>query len=279
VTVSGIRVTIRVLWEGISSRIAGIAFLCVWILAGVAVALSGCGVSDAPESPSLTVAAAASLYSAFTEIGREFQEETGIVVTIAFGASGQLTQQIENGAPFDVFASANEAYLDRLDARGLILPGSRMVYAHGRLALVVHRGSDPGIERLEDLANPALGPIAIANPDHAPYGAAARQALERVGLWEGVSSRIVMGENVRQALQFVQTGDAPVGIVARSIADVPEVRYVVIPDDLYDPLSQSLAILKASAHPDEARRFVEFVGGPAGQAILQRHGFDPPEGR
>ncbi len=247
-------------------------------LMGLAVLLGGCGRAGAGGPPALTVAAAADLHFAFPEIGRQFQEETGVPVTFAFGSSGQLAQQIENGAPFDIFAAASEAYIDRLAARGLIVPGSRQLYAQGRLALVVNRQSGRIVERLEDLADPALGPIAIANPDHAPYGLAARQALERVGLWEQVRPRIVMGENVRQALQFVQTGDAPVGIVALSVAEVPEVRYTLIPSDLHEPINQALAILKSSPQPDVARRFIEFVNGPVGRPIMRRYGFLYPIG-
>jgi molybdate transport system substrate-binding protein len=224
------------------------------------------------------VAAAADLHFAFTEIGRRFQEETGVPVTFVFGSSGQLAQQIENGAPFDVFAAASEEYVDRLAARGLIVPDSRQLYAQGRLAIVVNRRSGRIVERLEDLADPSLGPIAIANPDHAPYGLAARQALERAGLWEQVQPRLVMGENVRQALQFVQTGDAPVGIVALSVANVPEVRYVPVPPELHEPINQALAILKSSPQPDVARRFVEFVNGPQGRPIMRRYGFLHPIG-
>ncbi|HEY64106.1 MAG TPA: molybdate ABC transporter substrate-binding protein [Caldilineae bacterium] len=223
------------------------------------------------------VAAASSLRGAFDDIARAFEEETGTSVTISFGSSGQLAQQIENGAPFDVFASANEAYVDRLAERGFVLLDTRRVYARGRLALVVNRERGASVKRLEDLADPSLGPIAIANPDHAPYGLAAYQALERRRLWEQVRSRIVMGENVRQALQFVQIGDAPVGIVALSIADVPEVDYTPISTELHDPLNQTLVILRDSRHPELARRFVAFVTGTAGRAILQRYGFLLPE--
>jgi len=250
----------------------------VLALMGLALLLGGCSRAGALESPTLTVAAAADLHFAFTEISRQFQKETGVPVTLVFGSSGQLAQQIENGAPFDLFAAASEAYIDRLAARGLIVPGSRQLYAQGRLAIVVNRQSGRTVERLEDLADPSLGPIAIANPDHAPYGLAARQALERAGLWEQVQPRIVMGENVRQALQFVQTGDAPVGIVALSVADVPEVRYTLISPDLHEPINQALAILKSSAQPELARRFIEFVNGPVGRPIMRRYGFLYPIG-
>ncbi len=222
------------------------------------------------------VAAASDLYFAFTEIGQRFQERTGIAVTFSFGSTGQLAQQIENGAPFDVFAAADESYIDRLAEQGLIVSETRQLYAQGRLVLVVNRRSGLAINRISDLASPSVHPIAIANPDHAPYGLAARQALERAGLWEQVLPRIVMGENVRQTLQFVQAGDAPVGIVALSIADVPEVSYVVVPAELHDPINQAMAVLKSSAQPKAARRFVEFVNGPEGRPIMRRYGFRLP---
>ena len=244
----------------------------------LALVLSGCRGTGAAEPPSLTVAAASDLYFAFTEIGRVFQERTGIRVTFSFGSTGQLAQQIEQGAPFDVFAAADEAYIERLMAQGLVLPESRRLYARGRLALVVNRRSGLRVARIADLADPAIGPIAIANPDHAPYGRAARQALARAGLWERVAPRIVMGENVRQALRFVQTGDAPVGIVALAIAEVPEVSYTLIPAELHDPINQAMVVIRASARRQEALRFVQFVAGVEGQSIMRRYGFQSPEG-
>jgi len=237
--------------------------------------LSGACVASTP-APSLTVAAAADLHFAFREIGELFQQETGIPVTFSFGSTGLLTQQIENGAPFDLLAAANEAYIDQLEQKGLILPDSRQLYAQGRIVIAVNRASGLDVKTLADLVDPAISRIAIANPEHAPYGLAAQQALESAGVWQAVQDRLVLGQNVRQALQFVQTGDAPVGVVALSVANVPEVHYTLIPAELHQPINQALAIVRTSAHPDVARRFIEFVNGPQGRRVMKRYGFRLP---
>lgn len=255
----------------------------VWALAIAALllALAAC----APVSPvapnvaqaePLLVAAAASVEQAFTEIGAAFEAETGTQVSFVFGASGNLATQIENGAPFDVFAAANVAFVERLAARGLILPDTQAVYAQGRVALAVNRASGVNATRLEDLLDPAIARIAIANPELAPYGLAAQQALQNQGLWEALQPKIVYGENVRQTLQYVQTGDAQAGLVALANVDVPEVTYTVVDAALHEPLDQAMAVIAGRPHEDVARAFVAFILGPQGRDILSRHGFTPP---
>lgn len=231
--------------------------------------------ADAAPAP-LTVAAAADLQSAFTEIAALFEARTGQPVTLVFGSTGQLAQQIENGAPFDLFAAANIAFVEQLRDAGLVLADSVALYAEGRIVLAVNRDAGVTATTLEDLSNPAIERIAIANPEHAPYGMAAKEALISVGVWAAVEPKLVYGENVRQALQFIQTGDAQAGIVALSIADAPEITWTLIDAGLHTPLRQALAVVAASTQPEAARAFAAFINGPEGRPIMQRYGFVLP---
>jgi molybdate transport system substrate-binding protein len=226
----------------------------------------------------LLAAAAADLQFAFTNLGQKFTEETGQPVEFTFGSTGNLTTQIENGAPFDILAAANISFVDRLKEQGLIIDETQQLYAQGRIVLAVNREAGMQATELQDLLDPAIGPVAIANPEHAPYGQAAKEALQSAGIWDELQPKLVLGENVRQTLQFVQTGDAPVGIVALSIAEAPEVTYTLLPADLHNPLNQSIAVIKATQNEAAARAFLEFVTGPEGQAILEKYGFQSPGG-
>ncbi|MFO7537200.1 MAG: molybdate ABC transporter substrate-binding protein [Chloroflexota bacterium] len=225
-----------------------------------------------PVEP-LLVAAASDLQFAFTEVGQRFEAETGQPVIFTLGSTGNLTSQIENGAPFDILAAANVSFVDRLTEQGLTIPETQQLYAQGRIVLVVNRESGVQAISLDDLLEPTVTRIAIANPEHAPYGQAAREALQSAGVWEAIQEKLVLGENVSQTLQFVQTGDAPVGIVALSIADVPEVTGTLLPDDLHEPINQALAVIKTTSNEAAARAFIEFVNGPVGREIMTRYGF------
>ncbi len=224
----------------------------------------------------LTVAAAANLQFAFKEIGQLFELETGQPVVFTFGSSGNLAHQIRNGAPVDVFAAANVAYVDDLRARGLVAAGTQQIYAQGRVVLAVNRSSGVQVEELEDLLRPEVTHVAIANPGHAPYGMAAKQALQSTGLWDALQSKLVYGETVQQAMRFVQTGNAQVGLIALAVADVPELRYTLIDADLHQPLNQAIAVISDSPHLAAAQNFVAFVNGPQGRQIMQRYGFQLP---
>lgn len=228
---------------------------------------------SAKDAEPLLVAAAADLQFAFTEIGERYEAETGRPVIFTFGSTGNLTTQIENGAPFDILAAANVSFVDRLAEQGLIIPDSQQLYAQGRIVLVVNRESGLSATELTDLTDPAISRIAIANPEHAPYGMAAEQALRSVGVWADVEEKLVLGENVAQTLQFVQTGDAPVGIVALSIADVPEVTGTLLAAELHQPINQALAVIKKTSHEAAARAFIDYVNGPAGREIMKKYGF------
>jgi molybdate transport system substrate-binding protein len=183
---------------------------------------------------------------------------------------------VESGLPVDVFASADIAYVDGLKEKGLILEDTQQMYAVGRIVLAVNKGSGLQAESLEDLLKPEIERVAMANPEHAPYGIAARQALQSEGIWDEVEPKLVLGENVRQALQYVQTGDAPAGIVALSIANVPEVSYTLIDDSLHEPLRQSMAVLRRTQLEQLGRNFVDFVNGPEGRPIMEKYGFVLP---
>lgn len=238
--------------------------------------LTACGSSSPalpPPTEPLLVAAASDLQFAFAEIGERFTAETGQPVTFTFGSTGNLTTQIENGAPFDILAAANVSFVDRLAAQGLIIPETQELHAQGRIVLVINRNSGLQVASLEDLLAPAITRIAIANPEHAPYGQAAREALQSAGVWADIEAKLVLGENVSQALQFVQTGDAPVGIVALSIAGVPEVTSVLLPAELHQPINQALAVIKSTTNEEAARAFIAFVNSPAGREIMKRYGF------
>ena len=264
------------MWRDVEMRVAGwlaMLFAVLWFVAG-------CAATSAPadqRTPSpLTVAAAADLQFAFTEIAELFEARTGQPVTLVFGSTGQLAQQIENGAPFDLFAAANVAFIESLRDKGLVLPDTVALYAEGRIVLAVNRQAGVEIVELADLLDPAVQRVAIANPEHAPYGMAAKETLSNAGIWEAVEPKLVYGENVRQTLQFIQTGDAQAGIVALSIADVPESSWTLIDANRHSPLLQALAVVNGSPQPDAARAFAEFINGEEGRPIMQRYGFVLP---
>ena len=242
------------------------------VLVLVVLASGGCGNASSPE---LVVSAASDLTGAMQELSASFTDNTGVKLVFNFGSSGQLAQQIEQGAPVDLFFSANRGYVDELVAADLVEPADASPYALGRLVIWTKDGSQPGLARLSDLAEPRFKRVAIANPDHAPYGVAAREALQAAGVWAAVEPKTVPAENVLQALQYAQSGNADVAIVAASVAFGAGGHSVPVPDGMFTPLVQTSAVMKASAHADEARRFVAFVRGSEGQAVLSRYGFGP----
>ena len=219
------------------------------------------------------VGAASDLTPAFTEIGSRLGSTRPIKVVFTFGSSGLLSRQIEQGAPFDLFASANAAFVDRLESLELVLKGSRRTFAQGRLVVWQRQDAAVPIKSLDDLATPAIRRVAIANPEHAPYGLAARQALQSKQLWEAVKEKIIFGENVAQAFQFAQTGNVDAAIVAQSLATRPQGRSIPVDPAAHAPIDQTLCILRRSQQPEACRQFVEFLLSADGRAILQRHGF------
>ena len=233
--------------------------------------------SNTSSSQELTVAAASDLTPAFEEIGREFESAHKTKVVFVFGSTGLLTKQIENGSPMDLFAAANVSYIDQLEQKRLIVPGTKAIYARGRITLWTSSESNLRFAGIEDLSRPEVQRIAIANPDHAPYGLAARQALETAGIWERVKPKLVYGDNIRQTLQYAETGNVEVAIVALSLSMQSRGRWTLIPEELHKPIDQGMAIIKTTTNEPAARAFSAFVNGPQGRAIMQKYGFTFPQ--
>jgi molybdate transport system substrate-binding protein len=248
----------------------------VWIiLMLVAVSVS---VASAQQ---ITVAAAADLNYALTELAHRHEKTTGNKVTLSFGASGNLYSQIAYGAPFDLFFSADEEYPKKLVAAGLADSTSLRIYAVGHLVLWVPRNSalDPSKLKMELLVQPAVTRIAIANPQHAPYGRAAMAAIEHYGLKDKVASKLVFGENVSQAAQFVQSGNAQAGLIALSLALSPAMQsagnYWEVPSDAYPEFRQAAVVISASKQKKAAIAFLDFVLSPEGAAVFKQFGLTP----
>jgi molybdate transport system substrate-binding protein len=238
-------------------------------------ALAGC---DVPAQGEVVVGAAASLSAILPELTSAFETATGIAVATTIGSTGQLAQQIRQGAPIDVFLAADVATVEALAEEGLIVPATRAIYARGRLAMWSRATGGTSFTRIEDVAPASVQRIAIANPTSAPYGRAAREALERAGLWQAVEPRLAIGENVRQALQYAETGNAEVAFIAHTLIRDAGGRSVLVPDSLHAPLDQALGVI-AARDSVRAMRFASFVLGPDGRSILERHGFGLPEVR
>jgi molybdate transport system substrate-binding protein len=232
--------------------------------------------SATETSDELTVAAASDLTPAFEEIGRAFESTSKTKIVFVFGSTGMLTRQLENGAPVDLFAAANVSYIDQLDQKGLIIPGTKAIYGRGRITLWTPGDSTLRFESIKDLARPEVMRIGIANPDHAPYGLAARQALESAGIWEAVRPKLVFGDNIRQTLQYAQTGNVEVSIVALSLSVQSRGRWSLIPEELHQPIDQGLGIMKSTKKEQTARAFAAFLNGAEGRAIMQKYGFTFP---
>jgi molybdate transport system substrate-binding protein len=221
----------------------------------------------------LTVAAASDLTPAFEELGREFESATKTKVVFVFGSTATLTHQIENGAPYDLFAAANVSYIDQLDQKGLIIPDSKAIYARGRITLWMPNDTNIRLQGIADLAQPEVQRIAIANPDHAPYGLAAKQALQSAGIWDRVQPKLVYGDNIRQTMQYAETGNVEVAIVSLSLSVNSKGRWTLIPEELHQPLDQGLAILKTTKNEQAARAFITFLNSPQGKATMKKYGF------
>jgi molybdate transport system substrate-binding protein len=236
----------------------------------------------AEESPALMVAAAADLSSALQEIADNYQKKTGVEVKLSFAASGALTEQIRNGAPFDLFFSADMDYPHKLIAEGDADGTSLFEYAVGKLVLWVPADSplDPqkGIEILFD---PSVKKIAIANPEHAPYGRAAVAALKHAQVYDRVADKLVLGENIAQAAQFVESGNAQAGFVALAHAVAPSMKgkgkYWIVPTEDYPPLAQGVVILSHSQRKKEAAEFLAFIKAKPTTELLLRYGFSVPQ--
>lgn len=239
-----------------------------------------CG--SAATAQQLTVAAAADLNYALTELAHRFESTTGNSVKLSFGASGNLYSQIVNGAPFDLFFSADEDYPKKLVAAGVADTSSLRTYAVGHLVLWVPINSpfDPAKLQMQVLTQPSVARIAIANPQHAPYGRAAMAAIEHFGLKEKVASKLVFGESVSQAAQFVQSGNAQAGLIALSLAKSPSMqtagKFWELPSEAYPELRQAVVIISASKQKKAATAFLDFVLSSEGVAVFRQFGLTPP---
>lgn len=248
----------------------------VWpLLLLVVVAMPACKRKAGPTAGSpVRVAAASDLTLAFEEVGRELQRQTGQQVTFSFGSTGLLGKQIREGAPFDLFAAANVSFVDQVVRAGACDGVTRAPYARGRIAVWTKRGGVAPPASLADLADPRFRRIAIANPEHAPYGQAAREALQNAGVWGAVEPRLVLGENVRQTFQFAETGNVEAAIVALAlVVRDKEHPWMLVEERMHRPIDQVMVVCGRGANRAGGEAFARFVSAEPGRAIMRRYGF------
>jgi molybdate transport system substrate-binding protein len=241
----------------------------------VVIALSMASAAHAQE---VRVAAAADLKFAMQDVAAQFEKQTGTKVDVTYGSSGNFFSQLQNGAPFDLFFSADIDYPRKLDTAGIAEPGTLYEYAIGRIAIWMPADAKVDVASIgwKALLDVSVQKIAIANPEHAPYGRAAVAALQKAGIYEQVKPKLVYGENISQAAQFVQSGNAQAGIVAMSLAVSPGMKdgkLWEIPADMHPPIEQAAVVLRNAANKDAARAFLDFVKSESGRATLAKYGF------
>lgn len=241
-----------------------------WCALGFALVLFGCARTKPAARPEILVAAAANLSDSFTELARAFTAKTGIAATFNFGATGGLATQIENGAPYDVFAAADVEHVEGLKSRGLLVAGTCARYARGRLVLWAPHLA---IDRIQDITR--LKRVAIANPDIAPYGLAAVDSLRALGIWAEVKPKTVFGNHVSETRQYAATGNVNAAFVPLALVIHSQGRYLELGEGLHKPIDQALGVVTASPKQDAARKFAEFVLSAEGQAILKQYGYGP----
>jgi molybdate transport system substrate-binding protein len=229
----------------------------------------------------LRIAAAADLKFVMQELADQFEKQSSNKLAVTYGSSGNFFTQLQNGAPFDLFFSADIDYPKKLEAAGLTVPGSLYSYAIGHIVIWMPPDSKLDLAKLgwSALLDPLVRKIAIANPDHAPYGRAALAALQKAGVYHQVQFKLVLGENISQAAQFVQSGNAQAGIIALSLAISPAMKdgqRLEIPASMHPPLEQAAIIMKDAQNREAATAFLEFIKSSAGQAILTKYGFTTP---
>lgn len=219
------------------------------------------------------MAAAANLQNAFTVLAAAFERATGVRAVISYASTAQLSRQIANGAPFDVFAAADVDHVNQLVTQGHIVRESRRIFARGVLALWVSEPDKVGVRSLAELANPHVRFVAIANPETAPYGKAALEALKKTGLWQKLEGRVAYANNIAAAKQYVATGNADAALTAMSL--VQSERGLVLPIDerLYTPLDHAIGVVTHASNAPAARRFLDFVTNGEGTAILRKFGY------
>jgi molybdate transport system substrate-binding protein len=225
------------------------------------------------RKPEITVAAAANLTEVAQALGSEFEAQTKIHPVFSIGSTAQLTTQIENSAPFDVFLSADAEHVDKLDHEGLLAPGSNAIYAVGVLALWIPPSSKAHVGRLEDLKSKDVRVIALANPKLAPYGAAAIETLQHAGIWDEVKDKIVYADNISMAKQYGTSKNADAVFTAYSLVLKEAGQVIQVEESLHQPIVQKLGIVARSQHRDSAQSFTSFVVKGPGRAILARYGY------
>lgn len=240
--------------------------------------------ATAARGQEVRVAAAADLKFAMTNLADQFEKESRTKVSVTYGSSGSFFSQIQNGAPFDLFFSADVEYAKRLLADGFAEPGTLYTYAVGRIVIWMPRETKVNLTKQgwKALLDASVQKIAIANPEHAPYGRSAVAALQKAGIYGQVKSKLVYGENVSQAAQFVQSGNAQAGIIAQSLAVSPGMndgKSWTIPAETYPPIEQATVLLNGAKNKNAARAFLEFVKSAAGREILLKFGFAAPASR
>lgn len=238
---------------------------------------AGCSRAAPPEATPaapVRVAAAADLASAFEEQGRAFERTTGRKVTFSFASTGVLARQLAEGAPFDLFAAANVAFVEQVVKAGACDGATQALYARGHIVLWTREGGVAPPGSLEEVVDERFKHIAIANPEHAPYGLAAKQALQAAGLWERVQPRLVYGENVRQTLHLAETGNVEAALVSLSLVQGRQGgRWLEVEGRLHAPMDQALVVCRRGANPAGGKAFADFIASAEGRAILRRHGF------
>jgi molybdate transport system substrate-binding protein len=241
-------------------------------------ALVGCAKKPVAAQPPIKVAAASDLTFAFDELSKSFAAKTHQELVFSFGASGQLAQQIAEGAPFDLFAAANVGFVDDTIRAGACDGATRKLYAQGHLVLwSPSGGAVTTTTSPKDLTDPKFVKIAIANPEHAPYGKAAKQALQAAGVWDAVQPKIVYGENIKQTMQFAESGNAEVAIVALSLAlGSKNGVYAPVDPALHQPLEQALVVCNHGENAAGAKAFADYVSSPEGRALMNKFGFVLP---
>ena len=259
-------------------RNRAIRYVCIGLLA--LLSMRQREVCAQPEE--VRVAAAADLQFAMADLAQQYKNQTGNILSVTYGSSGNFFSQILNGAPFDLLFSADSDYPRQLVVASLADPATFYKYALGRIVVWVPPGSkvDVAHQKWNSLLDSSVQKIAIANPEHAPYGHAAVAAMQKAGIYEKVKGKLVLGENISQAAQFVQSGNAQVGIVALSLAVSPAMssgQRWEIPTDTYPPIEQGAIVLNNAKHKDQARVFLEFVKSESGRETLAKYGFATPE--
>lgn len=243
----------------------------------ILVVLAAC--SKRASGRKVRVAAASDLQRAFSEVFKEFHKRTGIAVEPNFGSSGLLAKQIEQSAPYFLFAAANKAFVEQVVAAGKCDGSTAALYGRGRI--VVWTTEKVGkVTKLDELASDRFKKIAVANPDHAPYGLAAKQALQKLGLWDQLQPKLVLGDNIQATMLYAKDGNADAAIVALSLAVVADNGHsLTIDPALYDALDQQLVVCGSGPEADDARQLATFVNSPEGREIMTRYGFQLADGQ